>query len=295
MAAKLLGQTLQGELFCAQDARLVVGQAAFDEVEPLDHGAPEHDGELASQGLGREQAAAARGHAAIEAAEGDVLAAHETARHQTEDLSGAIASALDAPFSFAAVVTAGRQAGPRSEVFFARPLGQIGADFAEELQHAVVGVGGELREVATAAHLHEHLAKVVDLRSVDAGALSFAFVARFWIVARWRKQRLDLAIAFSDKALVVLPALQRLAQREDVLWGPGAAQRLLDALGLAALDLLVAQRQQAIGAALAGDDGTRTTARPLAPASELITSCSLTFMRSSAFCMCCTWLAAAAM
>ena len=96
-------------------------------------------------------------------------------------------------------------------------------------------------------------------------------------------QGLDLAIALGDQALIVLPALHRLTQRKQVFLGPGAAQRFAHTLGFALLDLHVAQGQQPLGAALAGDMAC-TTARPLMPVSDLITSCSLIFMRSSAFC-----------
>jgi len=89
----------------------------------------------------------------------------------------------------------------------------------------------------------------------------------------------------------MLPVLHRLPQRKQMLLGPRTAQRLLHSLRFLLLDLHVAQRQQAIRIALAGQDGS-ITFWPLTPTRLLITSCNFTFIRSSAFCWCCTLAAA---
>ncbi|MCZ7640986.1 MAG: hypothetical protein M5U12_35990 [Verrucomicrobia bacterium] len=65
----------------------------------------------------------------------------------------------------------------------------------------------------------------------------------------------DLRVASRDLTLVVLPALPGLAQGEEVLLGPGPAQGFLHPLGLALLDLRIAQRQQTQRLALARQDG----------------------------------------
>ena len=78
----------------------------------------------------------------------------------------------------------------------------------------------------------------------------------------------DFAITLDDLALIVLPALQRLAQCEEVLSAPSATQRLLDLLSLGAADLPVALGEQGLGRTFSGNDWRRMTARRLKPASE---------------------------
>ena len=53
----------------------------------------------------------------------------------------------------------------------------------------------------------------------------------------------------------MLPVFHRLPQREEMLLGPGAAQRLLDPLGFVLLDAHVTQPQQPVGIALARQNG----------------------------------------
>ena len=117
-----------------------------------------------------------------------------------------------------------------------------------------MGVRGQLREVAAAAHLRHDLAQHGDFRRVGAAALARLGQRRLCRIVR-RQHDLDAAVAFGDEALAVVPALQRLVEREDVLRAPGAAQRFLDELGLGAANLPIAQRQQRSWVALAGNDG----------------------------------------
>ena len=86
---------------------------------------------------------------------------------------------------------------------------------------------------------------------VDTGALGCLGQRRLCRVVG-RQHRGDARVAFGDEALVVLPRLQRLAQREDMLEGPGAAQRFEHGLRLVAPDLHVAQRQQCLRRTLPG-------------------------------------------
>src|SRR5438874_10612908 len=102
------------------------------------------------------------------------------------------------------------------------------------------------------------------------------------VVSGSRQQRLDLPVAFGDLVLVVLPAGQSLAQSKQMLLGPGTAQRFLDALRFGAL-IWVSHNASNCSGLRSPRRIARTTAKPLVPVSELITWCSLTFMRSSAF------------
>ena len=192
------------------------------------------------------------------------------------------------------MVTAWGDPQPRGEVLLGAPLGQISADLGDDLQDAVLGMCGQYREVAALAHLREDAAQVGDVWRIDAGALARPEICGSRRLARvvvLAQQHFDLPIAFGNLALVVLPALQCLAQYEQVLDLPSPAQRLLDALRLIAPDPQIAQPSSRSGSR-SPSSKARTTAKPLTPVSELMTSWSLTFMRSSAFCMCCTCVAA---
>ena len=117
---------------------------------------------------------------------------------------------------------------------------------------------GQYREVAALAHLREDAAQVGDVWRIDAGALARPEICGSRRLARvvvLAQQHFDLPIAFGNLALVVLPALQCLAQCEQVLGLPGPAQRLLDALRLVAPDPQIAQPQQPLGVALAVEQG----------------------------------------
>ena len=70
-----------------------------------------------------------------------------------------------------------------------------------------------------------------------------------------RQHGFDLPVAVGDLVLVMVPALQGLAQREDVLGVPSAAQGFEHLLGLGAADLHIAQRQQRLRRALSRHDG----------------------------------------
>ena len=87
------------------------------------------------------------------------LAAREAARHEAEDAPGAVASTLGTTLALTAVVVGRGQSHPCSEVLFAGPLGQVGAHLTDELQYAVVSMRGQLREVASIAHVHASISR----------------------------------------------------------------------------------------------------------------------------------------
>ena len=62
----------------------------------------------------------------------------------------------------------------------------------------------------------------------------------------------DAQVAIGNELLVVVPGLQRLTEREDMLVGPGAAQCLDDGLLLPAPDLRVTEFEQGVRRTLAG-------------------------------------------
>src|SRR6185436_2760462 len=97
------GELAEEALPGLENLGLIVGEPLFDIIDAFDHDAPEEDGELVRQGLVGDQAAAARRHPSVIAAEGDVFAARQGAGHHTEDLPGAVAAALDRSSAFAAL------------------------------------------------------------------------------------------------------------------------------------------------------------------------------------------------
>src|SRR5947207_15152500 len=99
----------------------------FDVVGALDHHAPEEDGELARQGDIGDQATASRRHAAVEATQGNVLAAGQSARHYTEYAPSAITLTFDRTLALTALVPARRESCPRGQVFLAGPPGKARA------------------------------------------------------------------------------------------------------------------------------------------------------------------------
>src|SRR5258705_7020901 len=88
--AKFFGESTQGALFGLEHAGLIMREPVFDVVDAFDHDAPEQDRELTRQSDVGDQACAAGSQAAVEATQGDVLAAGEGARHHAEEASGAI-------------------------------------------------------------------------------------------------------------------------------------------------------------------------------------------------------------
>ena len=148
---------------------------------------------------------------------------------------------------------------PGSAVLLGGPFVQIGADLRDQLQHSVLRVGGQPREVAPLTHLRKDVAQLADVGGVDTRALvrfarGRAATLRL-IVSGLGQQRLNLAVARGDLLLVVFPALHGLAQGKQVLVRPRAAQRFFDAVRLGASNLDVAQLQQTIGTALAIENG----------------------------------------
>ena len=119
LLAEFFGQSFERTLFGLQDLGVVVGQSLLDVVVALDHDAPVLGGEFTCEGHGGDEPAASGCHASIEAAEGDVVAAHQGLRHHAEQLARAIAPAFSVTFALAAVVVARSQAGPRGEVLWA--------------------------------------------------------------------------------------------------------------------------------------------------------------------------------
>ena len=75
LLAELFGKSAEEALPGLEELGLIVGETLFDVIHALDHDAPEEDGELMGQGLVGDEAAAARGHPPVIAAEGDVFAA----------------------------------------------------------------------------------------------------------------------------------------------------------------------------------------------------------------------------
>src|SRR5450631_1397711 len=258
LLAKLAGEPAQRSLLCLEHLGFVLLQAVLDIVDALDHDAPEERGELASQRFVGDQAPATCGHASVEAAQGDVFATSQAQCHHAEEASGTIAASLDRPVSLATLVTAGSQSGPGREVLFGGPLGQVGTDFSDDLQDAVFGVRGKLGEILAAADLRKRSAQVGDIGCVDAG-LASACRQRRRVGRRSRihllEKYLDAVVAFGDLALIVLPALQRLPEREQVLIGPGTEKGLLHALGFSSLDLGRAKFKQTLRITLAVKDG----------------------------------------
>src|SRR5438552_11964666 len=123
LLAELSGETTESALFGLQHLSLVLGEAMFDVVGALDHHAPEEDGELARQGDIGDHATASRIHAAVDATQSNVLAAGQSARHDTEHAPGAITLTFDRTLALTALVAARRESCPCGEVFFGGPLG----------------------------------------------------------------------------------------------------------------------------------------------------------------------------
>src|SRR4030095_14088581 len=105
----------------------------LDIVHAVDHNAQEQGGELAGQRDVGDEAAATRRHAPVEAAQGDVLAARQASRDHAEEPPGAVAASLGRALALAALVAAGRESHPGSEVLFSAPFGEIGSDFSDDL------------------------------------------------------------------------------------------------------------------------------------------------------------------
>src|ERR1700682_2953324 len=147
LRAKVAGEPAQRSLLCLEHLGFVLLQAVLDVVEALDHDAPEQHGELASQRFVGDQAAATCRHSTVEAAQGDVFASSQAHCHHAKEAPGTIAAALDRPMALAAFVTPWSKSGPRGEVLFGAPLGEVGTDFSNDLQDAVFGVRGKLGEI----------------------------------------------------------------------------------------------------------------------------------------------------
>src|SRR5206468_12373554 len=88
-------------------------------------------------------------------------------------------------------------------------------------------------------------------RTQDAAAT----LRTLWL-AQLLQERLHLPVAIGDLLLVGFPQLQRLAQGEELFLFPAAPQTFLPRRRFLFLDLLVAQRQQFAGSALAFEDRT---------------------------------------
>ena len=140
LLTELPRESAQRSLLGLEHLGFVLLETELDVVHALDHDAPEQGGEFARQRDVGDEAAATRGHAPVEAAQGDVLAARQASRDHAEEPSGAVAAALGRTLALAALMAAGRQSHPGGEVFFSAPFGEIGSDFSDDLQDAVFGV-----------------------------------------------------------------------------------------------------------------------------------------------------------
>ena len=258
-AAQLFGQATQCPAFGFQHLFFIGFEAGLRIAQTFDHDPPEQHRQFAGQGHGRHQTAPPPGHAPIESAQGDVFAPGQAARHQAKQSAGPVAFAFDRTLAFATLMTAGGQSQPGGEMLLRRPLIQIRAHFANQLQEAVVGVRRQHGQILAATQPGQQLVQIVNLRRVDATTfadLRFDFrAARLVRAIALAQHDFHLPVAGRDLLLIMLPVFHRLPQREEMLLGPGAAQRLLDPLGFVLLDAHVTQPQQPVGIALARQNG----------------------------------------
>src|SRR5262245_2572747 len=120
------------------------------------------------------------------------------------------------------------QPQPSGEVLFTFPRAEICADLANQLQQAVIGMRGQDRHILVPADPVEYLVQILNLGSVDPTPflrLLFWFQAADFIrAADFAQHLLDLSVAGGDLTLIGLPIFHGLPEREEVLFGPGAAQ-----------------------------------------------------------------------
>ena len=191
-----------------------------------------------------------------------VFTASQASRQDAEQSPGAVAIALDRALALATLMAARSEPSPGSEVLLRWPLAQVCADLGDELQCAVFGKGGQNGEIL-AADLDKDIAQIGNGRCIDTRTLARSparalrrrsGIARSGVAAHHEQQRLDLPVNLGDLALIVVPALQCLAKREQMLVGPGTAQGFRDAFGFGASNLNVAQREQALRVTLPVED-----------------------------------------
>ena len=77
--------------------------------------------------------------------------------------------------ALAALPTARRQPGPRSEVFFSGPSLQVGPGLCQELQQEVVTYSSDGCYIPPCADSHQHLVQLFDLGSVLARGFAFGW------------------------------------------------------------------------------------------------------------------------
>jgi hypothetical protein len=182
----------------------------------------------------------------VKAAERDVFAARQGTGHHTKNLAGSVATSFDRSLALAALSASGSKPQPRGEVLLGPPLGQIRTNFADELQNAVLAMGGQCRQILGATDLRKNLPQIRDIRRIDARPRArFSCLCRS---GRWRRLRVrhlakddrNLAIAGGNEALIMVPALNGLREGEQMFLGPVAAQRFDDALSFDVADSNIA-------------------------------------------------------
>jgi hypothetical protein len=143
----------------------------------------------------------------VKAAERDVFAARQGTGHHTKNLAGSVATSFDR--TLAALIASGSKPQPRGEVLLGPPLGQIRTNFADELQNAVLAMGGQCRQILGATDLRENLPQIRDIRRIDARPR-----ARFSCLCRsggWRRLRVLLVRCSSESARKSIQCCQALS------------------------------------------------------------------------------------